>query len=88
MTTLPFQHKTKKMCSKSKERRPCQQNGERHPDRTNLNRDLKESDISEEFWGKGFLEGWMNTEAGFSRKSETVERQTAACTRPEQRKIE
>lgn len=30
----------------------------------------------------------MDTEAGFSRKSETVKRQRAACSRPEQRKIE
>lgn len=30
----------------------------------------------------------MDTEAGSSRKSETVKRQTAACTRPEERKIE
>lgn len=30
----------------------------------------------------------MDTDAGFSRKSETIKGQRAACTRPEQRKIE
>jgi len=40
------------------------------------------------FEAKDFSEGWMDTEAGSSRKSETVKRQRAACTRPEGRKIE
>lgn len=38
---------------------------------------------AKDFWKAGWIQ-----KPGFSRKSETVKRQTAACSRPEQRKIE